>query len=118
MPTDRERAAFEAGIKLGALYHQWVGAPVSVATAESLEKAIEQSVGLQPAVEQVRVSLDRNLMSPNAFGYSEVAGLMFDVELVTRVGKAGCTATLSRMEDYPLMSLVSCDEAPPDSRHR
>ena len=118
MPTDRERAAFEAGIKLGALYHQWVGAPVSVATAESLEKAIGESVGLQPAVEQVKVTLDRGLMSPNAFGYSEVAGLMFDVELVARVGKARCTATLSRMEDYPLMTLVACDEAPPGPGHR
>ena len=117
MVTDRERAAFEAGIKLGALYHQWVGAPVSPATAETLERAIERSVALQPAVEKVKVSLDRTLMSPNAFGYSELAGLMFDVELVTRLGGARCTATLSRSEDYPLMSLVACDEAAPDPRH-
>ena len=117
MPTDRERAAFEAGIKLGALYHQWVGAPVSPATAETLERAIERSVALQPAVEKVKVSLDRTLMSPNAFGYSELAGLMFDVELVTRLGRARCTATLSRSEDYPLMSLVSCDETPADPHH-
>jgi hypothetical protein len=118
MVTDRERAAFEAGIKLGALYHQWVGAPVSKATAETLERAIEESVALQPAVERVRVRLDRDLMSPNAFGYSEVSGLMFDVELITRVGKARCTATLSRSEDYPMMSLVACDEAAPDPGHR
>jgi hypothetical protein len=118
MVTDRERAAFEAGIKLGALYHQWVGTPVSRATAESLERAIEQSVGLQPAVERVKVTLDRDLMSPNVFGYSEVAGLMYDVELITRVGKARCTATLSRSEDYPLMTLVACDETPPDPGHR
>jgi hypothetical protein len=116
--TDRERAAFEAGIKLGALYHQWVGTPVSRATAESLERAIEQSVGLQPAVERVKVTLDRDLMSPNVFGYSEIAGLMYDVELITRVGKARCTATLSRSEDYPLMTLVACDETPPDPGHR
>jgi hypothetical protein len=118
MVTDRERAAFEAGIKLGALYHQWVGTPVSPATAESLERAIERSIALQPAVESVKVRLHRGLMSPNAFGYSEVAGLMFDVELVTRVGRARCTATLSRSEDYPLMRLVACDEAPPDLHHR
>jgi hypothetical protein len=118
MVTDRERAAFEAGIKLGALYHQWVGTPVSRATAESLERAIEQSVGLQPAVERVKVTLDRDLMSPNVFGYSEIAGLMYDVELITRVGKARCTATLSRSEDYPLMTLVACDETPPDPGHR
>jgi len=118
MPTDRERAAFEAGIKLGALYHQWVGTPVSPATAELLEKAIERAVALQPAVESVKVRLNRGLMSPNAFGYSELSGLMFDVELVTRLGRTRCRATLGPSEEYPLMSLVACDETPPDPGHR
>jgi hypothetical protein len=116
--TDRERAAFEAGIKLGALYHQWVGTPVSPGTAESLERAIERSVSLQPCVESVKVHLDRGLMAPNPFGYSELSGLMFDVDLTTRLGKVRCRATLSRTEDYPLMSLVACDEAAPDPGHR
>ena len=118
MVTDRERAAFEAGIKLGALYHQWVGTPVSPATAGYLEKAMERAISLQPAVESVRVHLDRSLMSPNAFGYSEVSGLMLDAEITTRLGTTRCRATLTRTEDYPLMSLVSCDETPPDPGHR
>ena len=46
MPTNREIAAFEAGIKLGALYHQFVGSPVSPKTADSLERAIEESISL------------------------------------------------------------------------
>jgi len=117
MPTDRERAAFEAGIKLGALYHQWVGAPVSPRTAETMEKAIERSVALQPAVESVRVTLDRGVMTPNSFGYSELAGLMFEVELSTRVGNIRCLARLARTKDYPLMSLVSCDEIKPGPHH-
>ena len=29
MPTNKEIAAFEAGIKLGVLYHQFVGSPVT-----------------------------------------------------------------------------------------
>ena len=37
MQNERERAGFEAGIKLGALYHQWVGTPISQDSAESLE---------------------------------------------------------------------------------
>ncbi|MFH0966806.1 MAG: dihydroneopterin aldolase family protein, partial [Methanobacteriota archaeon] len=41
MISDRERAAFEAGIKLGALYHQWVGTPVSRESANSLKLAME-----------------------------------------------------------------------------
>ena len=118
MPTDRERVAFEAGIKLGALYHQWVGTPVSPATAGFIEQAIERAVALQPAVESVKVRLDRSLMSPNSYGYSELAGLMFDVEITTRLGRTRCRATLARSEDYPLMTLVSCDETPPDPGHR
>jgi len=109
MVSDRERAAFEAGIKLGALYHQFVGTPVSSATAETLERAIGAAVSLQPCVEDVRVELDRSQMTPNAFGYCEVRGTMFHVEITTRVGKARCTARLAREKDYPLMSLVRCE---------
>jgi hypothetical protein len=109
MVSERERAAFEAGIKLGALYHQFVGTPVSPATAETLERAIGSAVLLQPCVEDVRVELDRSQMTPNAFGYSEVRGTMFHVEITTRVGNARCTARLARENDYPLMSLVRCE---------
>ena len=77
MSTDREQAVFEAGIKLGALYHQWVGTPVSKKSAASIESAIEQAVILQPFVEEITVRLDRNLMTENDFGYSELSGLMF-----------------------------------------
>ena len=37
MATDRENAVFEAAIKLGALYHQFVGTPISRATADKVE---------------------------------------------------------------------------------
>jgi hypothetical protein len=111
MHNDRELAVFEAGIKLGALYHQWVGTPISQESAESVESAIEKSVILQPYVEGISVRLDRNLMLPNRFGYSELAGLMFDVEIVTRVGYSYCRARLSPVNGYPLMQVVECREA-------
>jgi dihydroneopterin aldolase len=111
MTTDREQAIFEAAIKLGALYHQWVGAPVSRGSAASLEKAIEKSVILQPYVEEISVRLDRDLMSPNEYGYSEVRGLMFHVEIVTRVGFSYCRARLSPKDEYPFMEIVECNEA-------
>ncbi|MEN6395258.1 MAG: dihydroneopterin aldolase family protein, partial [Methanoregula sp.] len=57
--SDREQAVFEAGIKLGALYHQWVGTPISQESAESVETAIEKAVILQPYVEEITVRLDR-----------------------------------------------------------
>jgi hypothetical protein len=112
MVFEREQAAFEAGIKLGALYHQFIGTPVSPETAPKLEEAIEQSIGLQPFVEQVRVRLDRAAMQENIFGYSELAGTMLSVDLVTRVGRASCHARLRKERDYPLMEIVKCHEEP------
>jgi hypothetical protein len=110
MQNKREQAVFEAGIKLGALYHQWVGTPVSQESAAGVERAMEKSVILQPCVEEITVRLDRNLMLPNRFGYSELSGLMFDVEIVTRAGFAYCRARLSPDNGYPFMQVVECLE--------
>jgi hypothetical protein len=117
MTNDREQAVFEAGIKLGALYHQWVGTPISRQSASSIETAIEKAVILQPFVEEITVKLDRNLMTENRFGYSELSGLMFDVEIVTRVGFSYCRARLAPEKGYPLMSVVECNEISGISRH-
>jgi hypothetical protein len=117
MKSDREQAVFEAGIKLGALYHQWVGTPISGNSAASIESAIEKAVILQPCVEEITVHLDRNLMTQNAFGYSELSGLMFDVEILTRVGFTYCRARLAPKNGYPLMRIVECDEIPGVSHH-
>ena len=110
LTNDREQAVFEAGIKLGALYHQWVGTPISRISASSVEKAIEQAVILQPFVEEITVRLDRSLMSENRFGYSELSGMMFDVEIITRVGFTYCRARLSPENGYPLMKITECHE--------
>lgn len=108
MISDREQAVFEAGIKLGALYHQWVGTPISRKSAASVESAIEQAVILQPFVEEITVHLNRNLMTENAFGYSELSGLMFEVEIITRVGFTYCRARLAPENGYPLMRIMEC----------
>ena len=117
MKTDREQAVFEAGIKLGALYHQWVGTPISRNSASSVETAIEKAVILQPFVEEITVHLNRSLMTENAFGYSELSGLMFEVEILTRVGFTYCRARLSPVAGYPLMKIVECNEIPGVSHH-
>jgi dihydroneopterin aldolase len=108
MTSDREQAVFEAGIKLGALYHQWVGTPISRQSAPSVEAAIEKAVILQPFVEEITVRLDRSLMTENRYGYSELSGLMFNVEIVTRVGFSWCRARLAPDKGYPFMSVVEC----------
>ncbi len=117
MAEDRERAVFEAGIKLGALYHQWVGTPISRNSAASVETAIERAVILQPFVEEITVRLDRSLMTANVFGYSELSGLMFHAEIVTRVGFSYCRARLAPSGGYPLMEIVECNEIPAVSRY-
>jgi dihydroneopterin aldolase len=117
MMNDRDSAIFEAGIKLGALYHQWVGTPISRKSAAGVESAIEQAVILQPYVEVITVQLDRNLMTENTFGYSELSGLMFNVEIVTRVGFTYCRARLAPQYGYPLMQIVECYAITELSRH-
>jgi dihydroneopterin aldolase len=117
MTSDREQAVFEAGIKLGALYHQWVGTPISRESASSVEAAIEKAVILQPFVEEITVRLDRSLMTENRFGYSELSGMMFDAAIVTRVGFAYCRARLSPEGGYPLMKIVECNEIQTVPRH-
>jgi hypothetical protein len=106
---DKIQAAFEAGIKLGALYHQWVGTPISPETAHTVETAIENAVGLQPFVVDIKVRIDTGLMVLNSFGYSELAGKMFDVSITTKVGDAVCRAKLALENEYPLMKIISIE---------
>ena len=117
MISDQDQAVFEAGIKLGALYHQWVGTPISRKSAAGIESAIEQAVILQPYVEEITVRLDRTLMTANRFGYSELSGLMFNVEIITRVGFTYCRARLAPQDGYPLMQIVECYAITELSRH-
>jgi hypothetical protein len=47
-------------------------------------------------------------MTENRYGYSELSGLMFNVEIVTRVGFSWCRARLAPDKGYPFMSVVEC----------
>lgn len=106
MATDRENAVFEAAIKLGALYHQFVGTPISRSTADKVETAIESAVSLQPYVTKIQVHLDRELMNENPFGYSELSGAMYDVVIETKFGDAVCKAQLKFENGYPMMKIL------------
>ena len=55
--TNRERAIFEGAISMGALFHQFVGTPVNKDTKKSLEISMEESLRLQPAIEDVEVEI-------------------------------------------------------------
>lgn len=106
MTSDRDNAVFEAAIKLGALYHQFVGTPISRSTAETVETAIESAVSLQPYVKSITVHLDRSLMNENPFGYSELCGAMYDVVIETEYNGVTCKAQLKYENGYPLMKIL------------
>lgn len=113
--TERDNALFEAGIKLGALYHQFTGAPVNISTVDSLEQAIEESISVQPYVEKISVTIDRDMVisrTGEKFKYCELEGRMLEVE--ARITFGGTTATVGlkfeRSLDYPLMRIIDIIE--------
>lgn len=105
--TSRERAIFEGGISMGALFHQFVGTPVSVNTISSLEKAITESILLQPAIIDVEVKIDKNLVEKNSglMGYTSLTGDMLIVRLTTKIDEKIIVTGISYDEDlqYPIM---------------
>ncbi len=106
--TERDRAAFEAGIKLGAIVHQFVGTPVTEGTAAALERAMEASTRLQPLVEDIRVRIDRErLRAHGPYGYASLTEDLFDIEVVVRAGPSRAVGVLRFVPelDYPLMYL-------------
>ena len=105
--TDRERAIFEGGISMGALFHQFVGTPVSIDTVASLEKAIEESILLQPAIVDVDVKLDKQLIEKNSgvMGYTSLTGEMLLIKLTTRINDKSITTCISYDDNlqYPII---------------
>ncbi|MDD4185575.1 MAG: dihydroneopterin aldolase family protein [Candidatus Methanomethylophilaceae archaeon] len=105
--TVRERAMFEAGIKMGTIYHQFVGMPVDQTSVDILERSIEKSVVVQPYVEDVEVHIDGSHFRPKTDEYSYVSltGNMLDVRLVIRIENIRVVAEMRYDKDlkYPLM---------------
>jgi len=106
--NDRDRAAFEAGIKLGSIAHQYVGTPLTSESAPALERAIEAATRVQPLVERVRVRIDRKRMRIRGpYRYGVLTEDLLDVEVAVRVGTARAVGALRYVPelDYPLMYL-------------
>ena len=104
---DRDRALFEAGIKMGTLYHQFVGTPVSLKSVEGLEKAMSDAIEVQPYVEKARVTIVRDSIPEGGdeYSYSSLTGEMIDAVITIRIGDASVTAEIRYDEElhYPLM---------------
>ncbi len=105
--TPRERSIFEGAISMGALFHQFVGTPVNKSTKESLEKAMEESLNLQPAIEKVEVEIrfDKLEEAMTEFDYTSLTGDMLDVKIHTKVDEVVAVIRIEFIEElnYPLM---------------
>ncbi|MCC7553074.1 MAG: dihydroneopterin aldolase family protein [Methanobacteriaceae archaeon] len=104
--TSRERAIFEGGISMGALFHQFIGTPVNEKTKENLEKTIENSLKLQPAVENVDVTIDsEKLKEISEFEYISLNGDMLNVLIQTKINDISVDIRLEFIKElnYPLM---------------
>jgi hypothetical protein len=105
--TDSERAVFEAGIKLGTVYHQFVGAPISQKNVEVMEQAIAEGAKVQPFVKDAIVRIDRSRLREKSteFDYLTLTGDMLDVTLSVKFREVEVICEMKHIEemDYPLM---------------
>lgn len=105
--TNRERAIFEGAISMGALFHQFVGTPFNKKTIPSLEKAIQESLELQPAIEkvEVKINLDKLNKAMTEFEYTSLNGDMLNVKIYSKVNDTLVIVKMEFIEElnYPLM---------------
>ena len=111
--SPRERAIFEGAITMGALFHQFDGVPVSLKSVESLEKAINEAMELQPCIDKVEVIINRDMLEDieNEFQYTSLNGNMLDVKVVSifKDKKAVVRMKYVGELDYPLMYVEEVD---------
>ncbi len=115
--SDRERACFETGIKLGALYHILCGIPVrnNENIINSIERGIESAISCQPYVKSVKIHLSREEISgtkESEYDYDEITGKMIQVELVIEYESIQVIAKVEWVDqlEYPLMFIEKIHE--------
>jgi len=121
--SPHEALLFEAGIKLGGIFHQYLGIPVADRTAPSLARAIESAVGLQPFVRRVTVRIRPKRGGPlgrGRFAYHYLVPEMLDVTVELTDGASVVVANLRHHPDlrYPLMKVVRVEGASSRPRAR
>ena len=111
--SETERATFELGIKLGALFHQFIGTPVSSKNIDILEKAIEQTTERQAFVTKAEVKILpkglENRTESVFFDYTTLSGDMLDVRVHVEYKGIKAVGRIEYVEelDYPLMYVES-----------
>jgi dihydroneopterin aldolase len=111
--TPRERAIFEGAITMGALFHQFVGTPVSLESANSLENAMKESLELQPCIMSVNVQINRDTLeeAENEYQYISLTGEMLDVRVVSEYEEVEVVVRMHYIKElnYPLMYIEKID---------
>ncbi len=111
--SKRERAIFEGAITMGALFHQFIGTPVSIKSVESLEKSIEDTMKLQPCISSVEIEIDREILGKieNEYDYISLTGEMLDVKVVSEYSDKRAVIRLKFITElnYPLMYVEEVD---------
>jgi hypothetical protein len=83
-------------------------------TKESLERAMEESLNLQPAIERVEVKIrfDKLEESMTEFDYTSLTGDMLDVRIHTKVDDVCAIIRIEFVEElnYPLMYVESIED--------
>ncbi|MFP4000695.1 MAG: dihydroneopterin aldolase family protein [Thermoplasmata archaeon] len=115
--SDTERVAFELGIKLGALFHQFVGTPVSSKNIEKLESAMKSTAESQAFVRSAEVEIKPEKSSESGtgtgpFDYTTLTGKMIKAKIEVEYEGIRAFGKMEFMEsmDYPLMYLESIEE--------
>ena len=108
--SERERACFETGIKLGALYHILCGIPIqsNENIINSIEQGIESAISCQPYVKSVKIHLDRDKIlgkKESEFDYDEITGKIIQAELNLEYESVNVVAKVEWVNqlEYPLM---------------
>jgi hypothetical protein len=112
----RERALFEAGIKMGTVYHQFVGTPINLEGVDALEAAMVKSICSQPYVESASIHIDRGVFgkSKDRYSYFSLTGEKIDAIVKIKIQGVSVTAEMRYDPEigYPLMFVSNIEGAP------
>ena len=101
--SDRERAAFEAGIALGMVLHQFRGIPIRYPEeVEHLKKVIEYAITAQPFKKFAKVDIKIDFSKINKsdpYSYTTLSPRDIDVTVVVEYGKAYVKARARYVEE-------------------
>ncbi|MFO7792504.1 MAG: dihydroneopterin aldolase family protein [Candidatus Saliniplasma sp.] len=107
--TKKERTAFELGIKLGSLFHQFIGSPVSEENADILARAMEKTTERQAYVKSAHISINleksKDEKEEGIFEYTTLTEDMIEAKISVEYDGIKAEGILRYVEElnYPLM---------------